>query len=467
MARRTRGRNRGVEVLLDAAIPALRWMVRHYVGAPSETGTGLMKLRKRLSAMFLPATLTAALAGSAAAPAWAAGGKPFDNAAGSVDPRGAPAEGPVWDLSEPFWLFFVQERLLAPETPFDEAIPRAAFAHVRPAGEKGRLFFILAGIAYLGLYHYEAGSFELEGSLFTMLFPVGSPIYRNGRQLLAEGYEETWTDASLRARKTWGQGNAGWARLGVEYQVAARQYHATDDTGPSFVPPDDTSVQEVNLVFELDRRSRGRVGDYARGSCLELGAAYEVRGSWNVWGAGGTEYADPDAERATTVFGSLEFHATFGERVPVALHGKVRGAQGFNLDRLTYIRLGGGGFGRQFDRVGAGSTGAANDGELFRMDGVPGHFGGEFLTDRYAQVNLEVDVPTGGFSALHVSAAWARFREMLEPGGPWKDILGFGLGHTRIFSFESALRVDVGYSPRPDGALQDSGDVTLTYIKKF
>ena len=410
--------------------------------------------------MILAAALTVAASGRALA----AGGAPFDSA---VDPTAQEEQGPVWDLSKPLWVFFAQERLLAPETPFGEAIPRAAFAHVRPAGEDGRFFFILAGIAYLGLYHHEIGSVEIEGSLFTMLYPVGSPVYRDGREVLAEGYEETWTDASLRATQTWGLETPRRVRVGIEYQLAARQYHGTDDTGATFFLPDDTLVHDAGLTFGIDTRSRGRMGDFARGLEFEIGAAYEYRADWNAWGEGGTEYSDAAAERATTLFGSLEYHATFGEAVPVTLHAKLRGAQGFDLDRLTYLRLGGGGFGRQFDRVGAGSTGAANDGELFRMDGVPGHFGGEFFTDRHAQLNLELDAPAGHLAGVHVSAAWARFTDVLESGAPWKDLLGFGVGYTRIFNWESAVRLDLGYSPRPDGMVDDTGDVTFTYIRKF
>lgn len=418
--------------------------------------------RPRGPRFHLALTMLAALATAAAGQALAAGGAPFDSAA---EPAG---QGPVWDLTKPFWIFFAQQRLLAPETPFGEAIPRPAFAHVRPAGENGRLFFILAGIAYLGLYHHEVGSVELEGSLFTMLYPVGSPLYRDGREVLSKGYEKTWTDASLRATKTWGLDAPRRVRLGIEYQLAARRYHETDDTAATFVLPDDTYVHEADLAFGIDTRSRGETGDFARGWELELGAAHEFRSDWNAWGAvSGSEYDDPDAERATTVFGSFEIHRTFGSRAPLTLHAKLRGAQGFNLDRLTYLRLGGGGFGRQFDRVGAGSTGAANDGELFRMDGVPGYFGGEFFTDRYVQLNVEIDVPVGRLAAIHVSAAWAHLVDVLDAGEPWTDLLGFGLGYTRIFDWESGLRLDLGYSPRPDGMFEDTGDVTLTYIKKF
>ncbi len=420
--------------------------------------------RSPVPALLGRVVLAAAFAALATRKASAAGGAPFD----SVDDHAhGEAHDPVWDLSKPLWIFFVQERLLVPEMPPGEAIPRLAFAHMRPAGEDGRLFFILAGIAYLGLYHYEVGPVELEASVFTMLYPVGSPLYRDGSEAVPEGYEETWTDASLRAMKTWGLDTPRRIRAAVEYQLADRDYHRTDDTAATFVLPGDTLVHEAGLTFAVDTRSRGRMGDFARGWEFEAGATHEVRTAWNAWGAGGTEYDDPDAERATTLFGSFEYHREFGSHVPLTLHAKLRGAQGSGLDRLTYMRLGGGGFGRQFDRVGAGSAGAANDGELFRSDGVPGHFGGEFLTDRYVQVNLEFDLPTSEMSAFHVSGAWARFTDVLEPGDPWTDLVGFGLGYTKILGWESAMRLDLGYSPRPDGAFDDAGDVTFTYLRKF
>jgi len=145
----------------------------------------------------------------------------------------------------------------------------------------------------------------------------------------------------------------------------------------------------------------------------------------------------------------------------------VSGAGGSDLDRLSYVRIGGGGFGRQFARVGAGSTGAANDGELFRSDGVPGYFGGEYLTDRYVQANVEIDLPAGHMARAHVAAAWAGFRDVLDAGRPERELAGFTLGYTRIFNWESGFRIDLGYSPRPDGAVEDSGDVTFTYLSKF
>jgi len=404
----------------------------------------------------------AALAGSlvlAASCALGAGGAPFDEQGAGA------AEGAIWDLSKPFWVFFAQERLLAPETPLGEAIPRAAFAHIRPAGDDARLFFILAGIAYLGLYHWERESVELEASLFSMLVPVGSSLYRDGREVEAEAFEESWVDMSLRAQKTWRSPGGARTRLGLEYQLAYRDYRRAEETDPSFVLPADTLVHEFDLSAAFDTRARGPMGDFARGFELELGAAFESRAEWNAWGMPPSLYDDASAAHARTAFGSLEFHRTFG---PAVLHGKLRGAKGWDLDRLTFIRLGGGGFGRQFDRVGAGSTGAANDGELFRSDGVPGYFGGEFFTDEYAQANLELDIPLGAMALAHVSAAWATFRDALD-SFTRKDLLGWGLGFTRIFEWKSALRLDLGYSPRPDGSLgaADSADITLTYIRKF
>jgi hypothetical protein len=410
-----------------------------------------------------PVILGALLIGTVGS-AFAAGGKPFEDTAAADESQ---PEGAVWDLSKPLWIFFAQERLLAPRTPLGEAIPRAAFAHVRPVGEEARAFFILAGIAYLGLFHTEKDSLELEASLFSMLVPVGSALYRDGHEVDSEEIETAWTDASVRARKTWGPEEDLRARLGLEYQLASRRYEPGEEIDPAFVLPADTLVHEMDAVFHLDTRRRGLTGDYDRGFELELGFARELRSDWSAWGPTGTEYADPDAESATTAFGSFEWHAALDARRLFVLHGKLRGARGWDLDRLTYIRLGGGGFGRQFDRVGAGSTGAANDGELFRMDGVPGHYGGEFMTDRYAQVNLELDVPTGTMSRAHVSAAYARLRDVLSAGKPWEELLGFGLGFTRIHEWRSAVRIDLGYSPRPDGAFDDAADVTLTYIRRF
>ena len=66
-----------------------------------------------------------------------------------------------------------------------------------------------------------------------------------------------------------------------------------------------------------------------------------------------------------------------------------------------------------------------------------------------------------------VSAASARFVDVQEKEKTWKDLLGFGLGYTRIFDFKSAVRLDLGYSPRPDGMPDDAGDVTFTYVKKY
>lgn len=396
-----------------------------------------------------------------AASALAAGGAPFEEASD------APVEGAVWDLSKPFWLFFAQERLLAPETPLGEAIPRAAFAHIRPAGEDARLFFILAGIAYLGLYHFERGALELESSIFSMLVPVGTTIYRDGREVKAEAFEESWVDASFRIQRTWSSPKVR-ARLLGEYQLAWKNYVAAESTDPAFILPADTLVHELDIVAALDTRSRGPTGDFSRGMELELGVALEWRANWNAWGMPGALYDDKDASHARTAFASVEFHKTLGAPGSPVLHGKLRCAKGWDLDRLTFIRLGGGGFGRQFDRVGAGSTGAANDGELFRSDGVPGYFGGEFLSDEYLQVNLELDIPVGILACGHISAAGAVFRDALDNFAT-KELLGFGLGFTRIFEWKSAFRLDLGYSVRPDGAFSawGSSDVTFTYIRKF
>ncbi|GAG11054.1 unnamed protein product, partial [marine sediment metagenome] len=259
---------------------------------------------------------------------------------------GAPDAGAVWDLSKPLWVFFAQERLLAPETPFAEAIPRAAFAHLRPLGEDSRLFLMLAGIAYLGLYHVEKESIEAEASIFTMLIPVGSPVYRGGRELVAEGIEESWVDASLRLRKTWGKGTPLRTRVGFEYQFALRDYSEAEDTAETFVLPEDTGIHEFGLTFAIDTRARGRSGDFDRGVELEIGALHEIRDEWSPWGMSGTQYADDDARRPTTVYASIEGHRALGPDRDFAVHWKLRGARGWNLDRLSHIRIGGGGFGR-------------------------------------------------------------------------------------------------------------------------
>jgi hypothetical protein len=396
--------------------------------------------------------------------AMAEGGVPLDDSGPS---GGSAAAGDLWDFSKPFWIFFAQERLLVPETPGGEALPRAAFAHIRPLGEDDRLFLILAGIGYLGLYHWEREGLELESSLFTMLVPLGSNIYRDGREAETEEIDTSWTDVSFRARVTGGEPEGVRTRAAAEYQLAARRYVRGDETDPAFVVPDDTLVHTFALELALDTRRRGPAMDYAHGLEVALGAVRELRSDWNAWGPPGELYDDPGAGRATTFYGSLETHTALDPDGLVVLHGKLRAAIGYDLDRLTYIRLGGGGFGRQFDRVGAGSTGAANDGELFRSDGVPGHFGGEFMTDEYVQANLELDIPTGATARAHLSAAYASFRDVLD-GNRRRDLLGFGIAYTRLFiERRSAMRLDLGYSPRPDGAFSDVADVTLTYVKKF
>jgi hypothetical protein len=401
----------------------------------------------------------------ACAVARAQGGAPFESVA---DDAGPTTEGAVWDFSKPLWAFFAQERLLAPETPLGEALPRMAVVHMRPAGERARLFFILAGIGYLGLYHVEHGSAEYEASVFTMLVPLSSVIYYDGVETTAQQIDSSWTDVSLRFQKTFGAPAGLRTRIGGEYQVAFRNYVAGEDTSALYELPNDTTVQMGHAFVALDTRSRGMTGDYVRGVELEIGGIAERRTDWNAFGLPGTEYYDdPATATSTTIYGSLEAHKTFDTEQRYVLHGKIRGGFGLDLDRLTYIRLGGGGFGRQFDRVGAGSTGAANDGELFRSDGIPGYFGGEYFTDNYVEVNLELDLPAGDLARRHITLAGATFNDVLDPGGPWKQLLGLGLGFTRIYNFESAVRWDVGYSPRPDGAFSDTADITFTYLKKF
>jgi hypothetical protein len=233
------------------------------------------------------------------------------------------------------------------------------------------------------------------------------------------------------------------------------------------VLPNDTAVDSYSAHASIDTRARGMTGDFVRGIEVECGATAEDRDNWNAWGVKGTEFADPDAAHATTIYASFEMHSALDDQKRFVLHSKVRAARGFDLDRLTYIRLGGGGFGRQFDRVGAGSTGAANDGELFRSDGIPGYFGGEFFANEYAQVNLELDLPAGPLTRAHVAAAYATFEDALADEVRWRQLLGFSVGFTRIYHFQSAVRLDLSYSPRPEGSFEDSGDVTLTYIKKF
>jgi len=392
----------------------------------------------------------------------AEGGTPFDSVDDDVD--SAP-QGAVWDFSKPLWIFFAQERLLAPETPVGEAIPRAAVAGLRPAGEKARWFFIIAGIGYLALYHVERDSWEFESSLFTMLMPLGSVVYDDGREVPGEQVDSSWADVSLRLQKTFGGEGEPRFRIGGEYQYAYRDYVANDVTDATFTLPDDTGASLLNARMSFDTRSRGMTGDFVRGVEFEIGAVSEKRMEWNAWGPAGALYDDPDAQESATYYGSLEFHHALDEQKQFVLHTKFRGGVGHNLDRLTYMRLGGGGFGRQFDRVGAGSTGAANDGELFRSDGVPGYFGGEFFTDSFAQVNVELDIPAGGLARHHVSAAYAAFQDVQVD--EWRELLGFAYGYTRIYNFEKAIRLDVGYSPRPEGAFADTGDVTFTYISKF
>lgn len=390
--------------------------------------------------------------------AFGQGGKPFEGA-DEVEKTG------VWDFTKPLWVLFAQERFLVPESPEGEWIPRAALAHYKPVGENKRWFFIIAFVAYLANVHWEQGGFENEASVFTMLMPVGSSVYRNGTEVPGEEMDTVWTDTSLRAAKTWGDRIR--FRLAAEYELAWRGYEPAENTDPTFVLPYDTFVNEFDLTAALDTRSRGRTGDYNGGLEVEVGAAYEIRNRWNAWGVGGTEYTDPAAKRATTLFGSLEFHQAFDERDAFVFHAKLRLARGWDLDRLTYIRLGGGGFGRQFDRVGAGSTGAANDGELLRSDGVPGFFGGEYMTDRYGQLNFEMDFPASQTSRLHFYGAGARFVDLLEAGTPWKTIYGFGLGYTKVNkTMTRGFRVDVGYSPvaeRKNG----SADFTFTYLQLF
>jgi len=79
----------------------------------------------------------------AGAQAFSEGGKPFEEA-GKVEPGG------VWDLAKPLWVFFAQERVLAPESPLAECVPRAAVVHIRPLVEESTLYLNLAGVAYLG-----------------------------------------------------------------------------------------------------------------------------------------------------------------------------------------------------------------------------------------------------------------------------------------------------------------------------
>ena len=71
-----------------------------------------MKKRLAVGAVRLA---VAAVVLSASGVAAAQGGAPMGGASGD----GA-AEGAVWDLSRPLWIFFAQERLLAPETPTGE-----------------------------------------------------------------------------------------------------------------------------------------------------------------------------------------------------------------------------------------------------------------------------------------------------------------------------------------------------------
>ena len=398
----------------------------------------------------------------ASPPAFSQGGKPFEET-GKVQP------GAVWDLSKPLWVFFAQERVLAPESPLAEWIPRAAVVHFRPLSEDSKLFLILAGVAYLGDVLWERDGLELEASLFTMLMPVGSPLYRDGGEVLEESFESSWTDMSLRARKTWGEPTGPRLRMGLEYELAWRDFRASEDTGDNFVLPSDTLVEEIDFTAELDTRVRGLTGDFHRGAEIEVGAAYEIRYEWNSWGVDGTEYGDDDAKRAATLFGSMEYHRALDRDDRFLLHAKLRAATGWNLDRLTYIRLGGGGFGRQFDRVGAGSTGAANDGELFRSDGIPGCFGGEFMTEEYAQLNVEMDIPAGRWSRFHAYGAAAWFDDVLDSDRGWRSVYGFGLGFTRIFEWKRGYRLDVGYSPVADrsGGSGGSADFTLTYLARF
>ena len=369
-------------------------------------------------------------------PASAEGGKPFEEA-GEVE------TGAVWDFSEPLWVLFAQQRIMAPDNPLAEWIPRAAVVHFRPLGEESKLFLILAGVAYLGDVLWERDGFELEASLFTMLMPVGSSLYLDGEEVPEENFESTWTDMSLRAKKTWGEAPAPRFRAGIEYELAWRDYRRAEDpaTAANFVLPEDTFVHEVDLTAALDSRARGRTGDFSRGIALELGVARERRVDWNAWGLDGTQYDAPHAEDATTAFGSFEFHRALDEREHFLFHAKLRAAAGRNLDRLTYIRLGGGGFGRQFDRVGAGSTGAANDGELFRSDGVPGFFGGEFMSDEYAQLNVEVDLPAGEWARFHVYGASAWFDDALDASESWRTIYGFGVAYTRIYEWKWGFRI--------------------------
>ena len=386
-------------------------------------------------------------------------GKPFENSS-QAEP------GSVWDFSKPLWVLFAQERVLIPDSPESELIPRAAVAYYRPIGEGRRLFLILAGIAYLCNVHFENNDgYEAETSIFTMLMPVGSSLFRNGAEVTSEGYEETWTDASVRAKKTWGKQVR--FRLGIDYELAYRHYQTSDDTALAFVLPSDTFTHKFDVSMSLDSRGRGKTGDYNRGNEFSLGVEHEIRDNWNAWGLGGTQYTNPDAKRATTFFGSVEAHHSFDSRDGYILHGKLRAARGWNLDRLTYIRLGGGGFGRQFDRVGAGSTGAANDGELLRTDGVPGYFGGEFFTDRYCQLNFEMDFPASTSSRFHLYGAGARFIDLLKTGEPWHTIYGFGTGYTKVFNnMTRGFRLDLAHSPEAE---RDGGstEFTVTYLQLF
>lgn len=389
---------------------------------------------------------------------FAESGKPFDETGGDASPG-------VWDLSRPLWVFFAQERALVPESPLGEVIPRAAAAHYRPVGENKRWFFILAGIAYLANFHVEASGLESEASVFTMLMPVGSSVYRDGAEVPEEEMESSWTDVSLRTTHMWGRDAR--VRLGADYQLAWRDYRTAEDTDPAFVLPEDTFVHALSVTAALDTRKRGCTGDYNRGVDLEAGLVYEMRTDWSAWGVSGTEFTDPDAKKCTTLFGSFEAHKSFDERDAFVLHLKLRAARGWDLDRLTYIRLGGGGFGRQFDRVGAGSTGAANDGELLRSDGIPGYFGGEFFTDRHLQVNFEMDFPAGPTSRLHLFGAGAHFKDLLSTGAPYESIYGFGIGYTRVFNnMTRGFRVDLGYAPEAerDGG---SAEFTITYLQLF
>jgi hypothetical protein len=385
-------------------------------------------------------------------------GKPFEDSA-------AAEPGAAWDLTKPLWVLFAQERVLLPESPDSELYPRAAVAYYRPIGGNKRLFLILAGVAYLVNIHREEGGLETEASIFTMLMPVGSSLYRDGAEVPQESFDEVWTDSSLRATRTWGKSIR--FRVGTEYQAAFRDYRVGEDTDAAFVLPHDTLVHQFDLNMALDTRARGRTGDYNRGFELFAGVTHEIRDDWNAWGMGGVEFSDPDAKQATTAFATFECHKSFDARDAFVLHVKARAAKGWNLDRLTYIRLGGGGFGRQFDRVGAGSTGAANDGELLRSDGVPGYFGGEFFTDEYAQLNFEMDLPAGASARFHLYGAGALFRDLLQTGAPDEEIYGFGLGYTRVFNaMTRGFRLDLGYSPLAE---RDGGstEFTVTYLQLF